>query len=284
MYFKDGQLRASYGAGDGLGKGHVPGIRLEEDGALWAATEGGLSRIKDGHIDTLTSRNGLPCDRIHATMPDDSGALWAFAACGLFRIGRTELETWIAHPTRRIQTTFWDAADGVLLQTAPGSYGPFVARSADGKLWFVAAEGIQVVDPHHLSFNPVRPPVHVERLMADHQVRWQHLPGGAAVSNVRLPPRVRDVQIDYTALSLVAPEKVRFKYRLEGQDNDWREVINERHVQYSNLRPGTYSFRVIASTTAGSGTSRVTCWSSRWTRPITRPAGSLHSARRVWWR
>jgi signal transduction histidine kinase len=93
--------------------------------------------------------------------------------------------------------------------------------------------------------------VHVERLIADHDVRWQHVPGGVTVSSVRLPPRVRDLQIDYTALSLVAPEKVRFKYRLEGQDNDWREVVNERHVQYSNLPPGTYRFRVMASNNSG---------------------------------
>ena len=68
---------------------------------------------------------------------------------------------------------------------------------------------------------------------------------------MRLPPRVRDVQIDYTALSFVAPEKIRFKYRLDGQDSGWREVVNERHVQYSNLRPGTYRFRVIASNNSG---------------------------------
>ena len=250
-YFKDGQLRASYGAADGLGKGHVPGLQLDEDGALWAATEGGISRIKGGRIDTLTSRNGLPCDKIHWTMRDDSGALWANAACGLIRIARTELEPWIAEPARRIETTFWDAEDGVQLQTEPPTYGPFAARSADGKLWFVAPEGIQVIDPHRLSVNTVRPPVHVERLIADHEIRSQRLPGGAAASTVRLPPRVRDLQIDYTALSLVAPEKIHFKYRLDGQDTDWREVVNERHVQYSNLRPGPYRFHVIAANNSG---------------------------------
>jgi signal transduction histidine kinase/streptogramin lyase len=250
-YFKDGQLRASYGVADGLGKGHVPGIQMDEDGALWAATEGGISRIKDGRIATLTSRNGLPCDTIHWTTRDDTGALWAYAACGLIRIGRTELQTWIAHPTRRIETTFWDAADGMQLQTAPPTYGPFAAKSVDGKLWFVGSEGIQVIDPHRLSVNTVQPPVYVERLIADHEIRSQRLPGGAAAPTVRLPPRIRDLQIDYTALSFVAPEKVRFKYRLDGQDSDWREVVNERHVQYSNLHPGTYRFRVIAANNSG---------------------------------
>jgi hypothetical protein len=75
-----------------------------------------------------------------------------------------------------------------------------------------------VVDPHHLAFNKLSPPVHIEKITADHRTYWQNLPGGATVSNVRLPARTRDLEIDYTALSLVAPDKVHFKYKLEGQD------------------------------------------------------------------
>ncbi len=86
---------------------------------------------------------------------------------------------------------------------------------------------MQVVDPRHLAFNKLPPPVHIEQIIADNKTYWQNLPG-AAVPNLRLPPRIRDLQIDYTALSLVAPEKVHFKYKLEGQDHDWREVVNDR--------------------------------------------------------
>jgi len=253
MYFKDGQVRASYSVRDGLGKGHVPGLALDSDGALWASTdEGGLSRIKDGHVATLTSRNGLPCDTIHGTVQDDRRSLWVHAGCGVFRITRPELDAWIAQPTHRVQTSLWDAADGAKLRAlAPSSYEPLLSRSTDGKLWFIAGEGVQVLDPHQIASNPLRPPVYVERLTADGTVRWQHLPGGTAVANLRLPPQVRDVQIDYTALSLVAPEKVHFKYKLEGQDHAWREVVNDRQVQYSNLGPGAYRFRVIASNNSG---------------------------------
>ncbi len=253
MYFKDGQVRASYSVRDGLGKGHVPGLALDSDGALWASTEeGGLSRIKDGHVATLTSRNGLPCDTIHGTVQDDRRSLWVYAACGVFRITRPELDAWIAQPAHRVQTTLWDAADGAKLRAlAPTSYAPLISRSTDGKLWFVAGEGVQVLDPQHLASNPLRPPVYVKRLTSDNTVRWQRLPGGTPVANLRLPPLVRDVEIDYTALSLVAPEKIRFKYRLEGQDHAWREVVNDRRVQYSNLGPGTYRFRVIASNNSG---------------------------------
>ena len=89
-------------------------------------------------------------------------------------------------------------------------------------MWFHSGEGIEVVDPHHVAFNKVPPPVHIEQIAADHKIYWQNLPG-APVSKLRLPPRIRDLEIDYVGLSLVAPEKIQFKYKLEGQDKDWRE-------------------------------------------------------------
>ena len=252
LYFKDGVVRASFTTANGLGKGHVAGIRLDQNGALWAATqEGGLSRIKDGRVATLTTNNGLPCDTIHWSIEDDDHSLWLNTACGLVRIARTELDAWIADPKQRIETTLWDAADGVgLTSTSPAMFDPPVAKSTDGKLWFLGGEGASVVDPHHLAFNKAPPPVHIEQITADHKSYWQNLPG-RAVSHLRLPARVRDLTIDYSALSLAAPEKVHFKYKLDGQDSDWREVINDREVQYSNLRPGPYRFRVVAANNSG---------------------------------
>jgi len=252
LYFKDGQVRASFTAANGLGKGHVASIRLDQNGALWAATqEGGLSRIKDGRITTLTTSNGLPCDTIHWSIEDDDHSLWLNTACGLVRIARTELDAWIANPTRGIETTTWTAADGVgVASTSPAYFNPPVAKSPDGKLWFLGGEGVSVVDPRHLAFNKVPPPVHIEQIVADHKSYWQNLPG-LAVSHLRLPARLGDLTIDYSALSLAAPEKVHFKYKLEGQDSDWREVINDREVQYSNLRPGPYRFRVMACNNSG---------------------------------
>ena len=245
-YFKDRQVRASYTAANGLGKGNVPSLQLDRDGALWAATEeGGLSRINDGRIATLTTRNGLPCDTIHFTREDDDRSLWLYAACGLVRIPRPELDAWIADPKRRVETTVWDAADGVRLHPfSPDSYGPAVAKLTDGKLWFLTGEGVQVVDPRHLAANKLPPPVHIEQVKTDGKPC-------ELKQGMRLPANVRDVWIDYTALSLAAPEKVRFKYILEGQDPDWKEVINDRQVQYSNLRPRKYRFRVIACNNSG---------------------------------
>ena len=252
LYFKDGKVRASYSFSNGLGKGNVGGLRLDTGGALWVATqEGGLSRIKDGRAGTLTTRNGLPCDVIHWSIEDDEGSLWMNTACGLVHIARKELDSWIADPNRRIEMTVLEAADGIgISAVSPAYFNPPVARSADGKLWFLGAEGIAVLDPHHLAVNRVPPPVHIQQIVADNKIEWQNSPGSVA-SKLRLPPRIRDLTIDYNALTFVAPEKVHFKYKLEGQDHDWREVVNDHKVQYSNLGPGTYRFRVIASNNSG---------------------------------
>ena len=246
LYFKDGQVRASYTAADGLGKGHVPGLRLDRDGSLWVGTEeGGLSRIKNGRIATLTSRNGLPCDAIHWTIEDDDRSFWLNTACGLVRITRRELDAWIADPKRRIEATVWNAADGVQLHSvSPAYFGPPVAKSTDGKLWFVSGEGVQTVDPRHLPFNKLPPPVHIEEIVADDKTY-------EVANGMRLPAQVRNLTIDYIALSLVVPEKVHFRYKLEGQDKDWREVINDRAVQYTNLPPKHYKFRVLACNNSG---------------------------------
>jgi signal transduction histidine kinase len=246
LYFKDGKVGASCTAADGLGKGHVPGLRLDRDGAVWAGTEeGGLSRIKDGRIATLTTKNGLPCDTVHWTIEDDDRSLWLYTGCGLVRIARTELDGWIADPKRRIKTAIWDAADGLSLHViSPAYYGPPVAKSTDGKLWFVPGVGIQVVDPRHLAVNQVPPPVRIEQVTTNgkpYQIK----------QGMHLSANVRDLEIEFTALSLAAPEKVHFKYKREGQDPDWKEVINERHAQYSNLPPRKYRFRVIACNNSG---------------------------------
>jgi signal transduction histidine kinase/ligand-binding sensor domain-containing protein len=246
LYFKDGKVQATYTAPQGLGAGHVAGMRLDADGAVWTATEdGGLSRIKDGRTTTLTVGNGLPCNTIHWSAPDDDGSLWLYASCGLARITRDDLDAWIADPAHRVSPKVWGAADGVpLLSFTPAYFNPPVAKGPDGKLWFVSGADVQVVDPRHLPFNPLPPPVHIERLIADHKTH-----GGA--NGLRLPPLVRDIVIEFAALSLVDPRSTRFRYRLEGHDTDWQEAVDRRQATYTNLPPGQYRFHVKASNNSG---------------------------------
>ena len=119
-----------------------------------------------------------------------------------------------------------------------------MTKSPDGKIWFAPPDGVSFIDPRNIPFNRLPPPVHIEQITADGKpYDTSH--------GVRLPARIRDLAIRYTALSLAAPEKVHFRFKLEGQDEDWREVVDERQVQYSNLPPRKYRFRVIASNYSG---------------------------------
>jgi len=248
VYLKDGKVVRSYGTADRLGDGRVTQLRFGPNGGLWASTEGGLSRIKDGHIATLTQKNGLPCDEVHWSMEDNDRAVWLYMPCGLGRIARSELDAWINDPKHVLKITIFDNSDGVRSVGVYGSYGPHVTKSPDGRIWFVPRDGVSVIDPRHLPFNRLPPPVHVEQITADHKT-YEATPD--ANGQLRLPPRLRDLQIEYTALSLVAPEKVLFRYKLEGWDRDWQDAGTRRQAFYSNLPPRNYRFRVMACNNSG---------------------------------
>jgi len=243
-YFDHGKLATSLGSKDGLGADLVWSLLLDRGGSLWAATDGGLSRVKDGRVATLTTKNGLPCDVVRMVREDDASSLWLYTACGLVRIAHSELDAWWSDSKRTVQTTVFDSADGVRSSAVVGRYGPRAAKSLDGKLWFAHGDGVSVIDPRHLAFNTLPPPVRIEMVTADG--RTYDTP-----QRLSLPPLVRDLSIDYTALSFVAPEKNRFRVKLEGWDLDWTDVGNRRQAFYNNLPPRTFRFRVIASNNNG---------------------------------
>jgi signal transduction histidine kinase/ligand-binding sensor domain-containing protein len=247
-----GEVRA-YSTADGLGRGQVRQLRVAEDGAVWAATEGGLSRIEAGRIATLRSGNGLPCDTVDSVIEDDADSSWFYMACGLVRIARTELAAWVDAAKRdeadrlSIRTTVLSHSDGIRSNANVGSWSPHLAKTPDGRLWLSTESGVSVLDPSNLPRNAVPPPVRIEQIVADRKP-YDAPPGSQSVP---LPPLVRDLQIDYTALSLIAPEKMQFRYRLEGQDEDWQEAGTRRQAFYTDLSPGDYRFRVIASNNDG---------------------------------
>lgn len=243
-YFHAGQIRTLQLSGQDTSSRRVFNLSRERDGALWAATENGLSRIADGRVSTLTTANGLPCNVVHWIMDDDISSYWIYTTCGLLRIARSELDAWAADPKRKIQPTIFDSADGIPPRGILLPWRPHVTKAPDGRIWFGNGSKVSVIDPSHFVTNTLPPPIHVEQITADDKTY-------DARSGLHLPPLVRNVTIDYTALSLVAPEKVRFRYKLEGQDSDWREVVNDREVQYSNLAPRKYRFRVMACNNNG---------------------------------
>jgi len=248
-FFADGQIRASY-AGDAPGKRAVLDLRLDPDGTLWAATEGGLIRLRNGHLTTLTSKDGLPCDTVRATIDDGTGSYWLYTACGLVRVARSDLDARSDSGTqgslsrRAIRTLLLDASDGVVNTIGEGSFSPDIAKSPDGRLWFATPDGAMTVDPRNLARNSLPPPVQIEQITADRK-------SYDASPDLGLPPLVHNLEIDYTALSLVVPEKNQFRYKLEGHDPEWQNVGNRRQAFYSDLGPGNYRFRVIASNNSG---------------------------------
>src|ERR1700722_2869992 len=251
VYFADGTIRSAYSAENGLAEGQVTDLRFGSGGALWAATDNGLSRIQDGHVATLTSKNGLPCDKVVATIEDNDHSMWLYMACGLVRVIRSELDAWVVDPKRVVKSECFGTSDGVRGHVAAGGYQPLMTKSADGRIWLVPWDGVSVIHPHHIPVNKILPPIHIEQITADRKTYWQNLSGDASSSHPRLPPLVRDLTIDYTALSFVAPEKVLFRYKLEGMDRDWQDAGNRRQAFYTNLPPRQYRFRVAACNNSG---------------------------------
>jgi len=114
----------------------------------------------------------------------------------------------------------------------------------DGRLWFTTASGLAWIDPDHIATNPIRPSVVIKSMKADGRTYRNFV-------NLMLPKRIQNLQIDYTALSLSMPERVRFRYKLEGFDREWVDADTKRQAFYSQLPPGDYRFRVIASNNDG---------------------------------
>ena len=207
---------------------------VDSAGVVWGATSEGLYRWDHGTLSVMDSHNGLPCSRVTAALIDDSGSLWLDAKCGYLRIPAADLANWTAHPEAQVTVTTLGALDGA----DPGWNGdriqPSAARSPDGRLWFVGRSSLQMIDPGRSYKNPMPPPVHVEGLLADGK-------SYSPASPITLPPLTRDIQIDYTALSFVLPQRMGFRYILEGRDKGWENPGLRRQAFYSDLRPGNLS-------------------------------------------
>ena len=250
VHFRDGRVEQRFSTSERTETMSVFHLRPGPDGTIWAATKRGLIRIRDGGLATLNAAGGLPCDSVHWSMPDNAGSVWLYMPCGLVRLPQQDLDAWATRIAGgqpagvRVAATVFDRVDGVRLLSQPTHYQPQVTKARDGRIWFATLDGVAVIDPRRIRANTIPPPVHIEQLVAD-RTRFD------VVSGMRLPPRVRDLQIDYTSLSLAAPEKNRFRVKLEGRDAEWQDVGMRRQAFYTDLRPGAYRFRVAGSNNSG---------------------------------
>jgi signal transduction histidine kinase/DNA-binding response OmpR family regulator len=235
--WQDGQIFSAAGEESLPGKS-VRALLAEPDGALWAGTDDGLYRWKAGKLAHYTKTEGLPSEDITDILDDTRGSLWMTSPSGLFQVSKQQLGAVADRVSSHVTSAIYGKTQGMHAGRGRG------ARSLDGKLWIPSVSGVVVVDPGTAPRNMLPPPVAVEEIVV------------AGESVPLLPtPEIRagskGFELRYTALSLLEPTAVRFKYRLEGFDQEWVDAGNRRSAFYTQLRPGTYRFRVIAANNDG---------------------------------
>lgn len=211
-------------------------VALPDDTVL-VAFDDGLVGLRQGKVQRMTTKNGLPCDDVMSFIQDKDKRWWLNTRCGIVEFSGQELERWWANPEAVIQTRLYDVLEGA----RPSARPPFnsAATSPDGRVWFVNSGFVQMLDPSRLSQKALPAATYIESLIADRK-EFQ------ATETLRLPPNPRDLQIDYTSPTFLIPQKVKFRYRLDGYDREWKDAGTRRQAFYTDLPPGKYSFRVIA--------------------------------------
>jgi hypothetical protein len=219
---------------DGLPQDSVQAIAQTPDGYLWLGTRGGLIRFDGLQFTSIqgSTAQGFRPDIVNALLVGRDGSLWIGQENEvLTRLKDGQFQ--IVDPLRHIENgkyslrfvrAFWEAPEG--------------------DLWFATTKGLVMIDPADLKLDTLRPPVIIERAIIGKQAFDPRLEADA-------PPGSGDVEIPYTGLSFQAPEKVRFRYLLEGFDKEWVDAGTRRMAYYTHLPPGDYRFRVMASNSDG---------------------------------
>ena len=217
-------------------------IIANTDGSVLAASDDGLVGLRQHKVQRMTKKNGLPCDSVISFIEDNVKRWWLYTGCGVVELPDSELQRWWANPEAVVQTHVDDVFDGARPQGGPSFNS--AAYTSDGRVWFASGFVLQMVDPSTLSQKALPAQAYIESLVADRQEF-------KATPNLKVPPNPRDLQIDYTSPTFLIPQQVNFRYRLDGYERDWHEAGTRRQAFYTDLPPGKYSFRVIASNSDG---------------------------------
>ena len=262
----DGRIRV-FTTKEGLSSDRAIALHADPDGTVWVGTSGGgLNRIRDGKVSSITTREGLYDDLVQVILDDGRGSIWMTCNKGVFRVFRAELEAVADGRAASLRSVAFGTSDGMRSASAAGGQQPAGFIAPDGRLWFPTYRGVAVLDPARIPSSGRPPRVAIEDVLVDG--RPADLRGPLV-----LPPGTERVEIHYTALTLVAPDRVRFRIRLDGLENEPVDVGTRRVAYYTNLPSGSYVFRASAADASGEWGERVTSLSFRKTP----------RARESWW-
>ena len=227
-----------FGRGDGLPDDRAQALALDEDGTLWIGTGNGLARLRDGTIASVGVEQGLHDPNVKGVLLSGE---WLFLTSnhGVFRARKSEVAAVIDGNRRSFGVEHFGLADGMRSEGCSGGTQPSSVRASDGRLWIATARGLAILDPRALERPPAYLAVRVEGIRADGEPLE---PGETVV----VPAGASRLEVRYAGISLVAPEDVRYRFRLEGVDPSWVDAGRERFASYTNLAPGTYLFEVAA--------------------------------------
>ena len=231
---------------NGLPSNRIRWISSDADGTLWLASQGGLSRFQPrAGVRTVGPAQGLPEGFVRAFHDDGAGSFWMGSMGFLFRLSRAEVEAVLDGRARAVSPRLFDAGDGLRsTELRLGAYP--LARDTSGRLWFATARGVSAVDPVRGQPQLPPPPLRIEDLVVD-----DRRSSGAAFA-----PGAGNVEIAYTALTFRSPQRVRFRYRLEGAEDGWVDAGTARTARYLRLPPGRYVFQLAALSDDGSFAER----------------------------
>lgn len=257
-----------YSITNGLLSRAIRTLYLEKDGTLWIGTAGGgLSRMRDGQVFSFTSQQGLGADTVSQIIEDDEANLWLGCSRGILRVSIRHLNELAAGQRAFVHPRAFGLSDGLPVEECSSGFYPAGLKMRSGWLCFSTVRGLVFINPKAQEASQSPPTLLLEEMAVGGQILRPDANTGADHSGLsqprlRIPPGRRPVEINYTGLSFAAPERVRFRYRLDPYDEDWVEVGGRRTAYYSFLPPGDFTFRVMAC-------NADTVWSPETTLAIT---------------
>jgi ligand-binding sensor domain-containing protein/signal transduction histidine kinase len=236
---------------NGLPSDFVRTLHADADGTIWIGTRSGLARWRAGEITAFTTADGLADDTISQILEDDAGYLWLGSNHGIMRIGKSSFDQVAQERGTLLSVRVFDTSDGPPANECTGGFHPAGHRGSDGRLWFATTKGLVAVNPQQVTFNSVPPDVFIDSIRVGSETVVSPGFGGRFPQTLKLSSGVRQLELRFSAVSLTAPEKVRYRTWLEGWDTDWTDPQPERVVSYSRLPPGNYRFQVMACNNDG---------------------------------